>query len=201
MGAGSPGAGAACNGGRARGRAARRWLVWGVVAVCCPALGRAQTITQDEALRLAFPAPASIERRTAFLSVEQLGQAEQLAGPGVRIASPVVTYYQGRAADGRLLGTAYFDAHRVRTLTEVLMIVVSPDGEIDRIEVVRFYEPPEYRPDARWLRLLYGRPLDDALALKGAVPNLAGATLTARAAVEAARRVLAVHQVIAGGGR
>jgi len=94
-------------------------------------------LTQDEALRLAFPPPAAIERRTAFLSEEQLARAKALAGADVEVASRVVTYYLG-LRDGTPLGVAYFDRHRVRTLNEVLMFVVSPEGRMARVDILSF---------------------------------------------------------------
>jgi len=154
----------------------------------------AQTLTQDEALALAFPG-ARIERRTAYLTEAQLARARGLAGEGVQVESEVVTYYVA-SADGRSVGVAYFDAHRVRTLPEVLMVVVGTDDRIRRIEVLRFQEPPDYRPPAGWLDRFRGRPLDRELSTRGSVPALTGATLTANAVTGAARRALALHQVI-----
>lgn len=169
----------------------------------------AQTrLTQDEALRLAFPPPATIERRTAFLTEDQLARAKALAGPAVEVTSRVVTYYVGLRCgpsgpsgpcerSGTPLGVAYFDRHRVRTLNEVLMLVVSPEGRIARVDILEFREPPDYRASPRWLGQLMGRGLDDALSLNGSVVNLTGATLTSRAITRASRRVLALHEVIA----
>ncbi len=148
-------------------------------------------------MRLAFPEPATIERRTAFLSEAEREAARRRAGGEVDLTQHVVTYYVARASDGSPLGVAYFDAHRVRTLQEVLMIVVTPDGVIGRVEVLRFNnEPPEYRVPEGWLEQLEGRTLDEELSLKGAIINMTGATLTSRATVRAARRVLALHAVI-----
>ena len=155
-------------------------------------------LTQQEALRLAFPEPAVIERRTAFLSVAQVTQVRALAGEEAGDPPSVVTYYVARR-DGRVIGVAYFDSHRVRTLPEVLMLVVGPEGTIQRTEVVQFSEPPEYRPVSAWLAQLVGRPLAPEFSLKGDLRAMTGATLTSRAAVRAARRILALHAVIQPG--
>ncbi|MBI4539006.1 MAG: FMN-binding protein [Gemmatimonadetes bacterium] len=161
-----------------------------------PASGRAQILlTQDEALRLAFPPPTEIQRSTAFLTEEQVQQARSLAGEDVEVKERVVTYYVG-VRDGRAVGVAYFDVHRVRTLPEVVMFVLSPDERIERIEILRFQEPPEYRAPAGWLDQFEGRPLDENLSVKRGIVNITGATLTARAVTRAARRVLALHRVI-----
>jgi hypothetical protein len=76
------------------------------------------------------------------------------------------------------------------------MIVVTPESALERIEVVRFAEPPEYRAPDGWMEMFVGRMLDDDLSLKGKIVNVTGATLTSIATTKAARRTLAVHAVI-----
>jgi hypothetical protein len=164
------------------------------VSLADPSEGQLR-LTQQDALRLAFPEPALIERHTAFLDDADIAAARDLAGSGVELASRVITYYTG-VRDGEPLGAAYFDSHVVRTLHEVLMTVVSPDDRIDRIEILRFDEPPEYLVPDDWVAQLEGRTLDDELSLKGAVVNMTGATLTSEAIVAAGRRALAVHMVV-----
>lgn len=159
-----------------------------------PLPGRAQHLTQDEALALAFPGAAA-ERHTAYLGEAELARARALAGDDVEIEQSVVTYYVAHGA-GNLLGVAYFDAHRVRTEQEVLMIVVTPDDRVRRVETVTFREPPEYMAPERWMRLFDGRELSPELSVRRDVPNITGATLTAGAVTRAVRRALALHRVI-----
>lgn len=162
-----------------------------------PGAARAQEVlTQDEALRMAFPEPAEVVRRTAFLDESDMERAEELAAPAVEVEEPVVTYYVGRE-DGAPLGVAYFDSHEVRTLTEVLMVVVTPEGEVARVEVLRFDEPREYRPPEEWLEEFRGKDLSSRVSTSGSIVNITGATLTSRAVTRAVRRVLALHRVIA----
>ena len=153
-------------------------------------------MTQEEALELAFPSATSIERHTAFLGAREVEAARRLAGSGVEMRSGVVTYYSARR-ESAPLGTAYFDAHRVRTLPEVVMVVVSPQGTVDRVEVLKFTEPPQYRPRTAWLRQFLGKRLSREVSLRRGIANMTGATLTSRAVTDAIRRVLALHQVIA----
>lgn len=161
-----------------------------------PQTVRAQDVlTQQEALRMAFPEPAEIERRTAFLDGEQLDEAREMAGGSVEIESEIVTYYVAREGD-RELGAAYFDAHRVRTLQEVVMIVVDTAGAVDRVEVLKFNEPPEYRAPEGWIEQFEGRTLEPALSTRGDIANITGATLTARALTRAVRKYLALQEVI-----
>jgi hypothetical protein len=168
--------------------------VVGFAAIPFP-LAAQRTLTQQEALRVAFPRPASIERRTAFLTEAEIAQARDLAGPGVDITERVLAYYVASVGD-RVVGVGYFDAHQVRTLSEVLLIAITPEDRIRHIEVLRFSEPPEYRAPDGWLRQFTDRDLNDALSLKGAIVGMTGATMTSRAVTQASRRVLALHQVI-----
>ncbi len=156
---------------------------------------QAQLLTQTEALALAFPEADSTERRTAYLTEGEVERALELAGEDVRRPSSIVTHYVALQG-GAPVGVAYFDAHRVRTLNEVLMVVVGLDDRVGRIETVSFREPPEYEAPEGWLELFEGRRLDEDLSLKGDIPTMTGATLTARAVTRATRRILALHAVV-----
>jgi Na+-translocating ferredoxin:NAD+ oxidoreductase RnfG subunit len=152
---------------------------------------RAQgVITQQEALTLAAP-HATWQRHTAYLADEDLA-AIRIQSNGVEVEQLVISYYVAHE-DGRKTHVAYFDAHLVRTLSEVVMVVVTDSGTVDRVEILRFSEPPDYRAPAGWLAQFEGHDLDDDLSLKGDIVGMTGATLTARAVTGAVRRLLAVH--------
>lgn len=177
----------------ARRRGARRAaaVVVLLAAASAPALARVY-LTQPEALDLAFPRPARVERRILFLDAGQAERASREAGEAVE--ARVVPYYVG-TLDGRVAGYAYFDTHLVRTLPETIMVLVDPDGSIRRIDILSFDEPEDYRATERWLQQFPGRRLDDDLSLKRGIHALTGATLSARAITGAARRVLALHRL------
>jgi hypothetical protein len=173
----------------------------GLILFGAPAELPAQ-LSLQEALRGAFPPPAVIERRTAFLSGEDLAVVRAGAGSDAPVTQRVISYYLAKRS-GRAIGVAYFDSHRVRTLNEVVMIVVEPHDRgpargdrIRSVEVLRFAEPPEYHASRAWLDQFQGRPLSPELSLKGSIANMSGATLTSNAIVRAARRILAIHQRI-----
>lgn len=172
----------------------RRGLLTALLAAGVATPVAAQAVTRDEALALAFPG-ARVERRTAYLDEGQVERASALAGPGVAVDRSVVTYYVAYR-EGQLLGAAYLDVHRVRTVDEVAMVVVGVDDRVERVEVLRFLEPPEYRAPDGWIRQMRGRGLGDGLSLKDDIVPMTGATLTSRALVGATRRVLALHAVI-----
>ena len=153
-----------------------------------PAEGRV-LMTQPQALASAFPAGVKITRQTFFLTPAQVAQARRESG--VDFDEQLVVRYA--ASNGAY---AYFDTHRVRTLPETVMVVVTPGDAIERIEILSFDEPTDYFPKRRWLDQLLGRKLDDDLSLNRAIRPISGASLTGRAIVNASRKVLALHHAI-----
>lgn len=163
-----------------------------LLAAALPLFGKTY-MTQQQALDTAFGKGVALERQTIFLTPEESRTARSASG--VDFEDGLVVRYVGRSSAG-IVGFVYFDAHRVRTLPETLMIVVRPDGAIERIEILSFSEPADYLPRPRWLDQLDGRKLDDELSLKRAIRPISGATLSGRAIVNASRKVLAIHRVI-----
>ena len=150
-------------------------------------------MTQEQALASAFPSGTKVTRQTFFLTAQQLAEARRESG--VDFNDQLIIRYEG-TRDGRIVGWAYFDTHRVRTLPETVMIVVAPDAKIDHIDILSFDEPTDYFPKRRWLDQLLGRKLDPELSLNGAIRPISGASLTGRAIVNASRKVLALHHLL-----
>lgn len=149
-------------------------------------------LTVEEALALAFP-ECEVEHTTVFLTKEQRKEANRLAKLDVE-TSLVHVYTALR--EGQLVGRAYFDTHKVRTLKETIMVVVDPRDRIQRLELLAFAEPEDYVPRANWYGQFKGKVLDEELSLDRGIRGVTGATLTARATTNAARRILALHAVI-----
>jgi hypothetical protein len=171
----------------------RTLLTLTILALAALPIGAKSFMTQQQALDAAFPRGTVLERQSIFLTADE-SRAAKLAS-GVEFDDALVVRYVGRAG-GSVVGYAYFDAHRVRTLPETLMVVVRPDGSIDKIEILSFSEPEDYLPKPRWIDQLDGKKLDDELSLKRAIRPISGATLSGRAIVNASRKVLAIHGVV-----
>src|SRR5438552_7556813 len=146
-------------------------LVTLLIAVAAPAR---VLMTQEQALASAFPSSVKVERQKFFLTTEQLAAARRESG--VEFSDQLVVRYAG--SNGAF---AYFDAHRVRTLPETVMIVVGADGKIDRVEILTFDEPTDYFPKRRWIDQLLRRKLDPELPLNRGIRPISGASLTGRA--------------------
>ena len=154
-------------------------------------------MTREEALASVYPG-ATVEAERVFLTSAQTQRASELAR--VDIESPLVARYVAREG-GRVVGRAYVDTHVVRTKPESLLVALTPDGSVRRVEVTAFLEPREYRAPEAWLGQFDTQPLSDDVALQRAIRPIAGATLTAQSATDAVRRVLAIDEVLEGQGR
>jgi Na+-translocating ferredoxin:NAD+ oxidoreductase RnfG subunit len=167
----------------------------GLAILCALGAREAQSrvfMTQEQAIKEAFPPPATFERRTLYLDDAQARRAAESAG--VPIEMRVVPYYVG-TRDGRVIGYAYFDTHLVRTLPETVCVRLTAAGAIAAIDIVSFDEPDDYRVTPRWLEQFNGQAPEDPRRMAGAIRSLSGATLSARAVTDAARRVIAIHRL------
>lgn len=147
----------------------------------------------DQAIKDVFPG-CTIEIKNIILTLDQLKMVEKLSG--IPLKTRLVTFYVAKK-EGRIIGYAYIDTHVVRTQLETILFTITPNGEIDIIEILSFNEPEEYLPEDGWLRLFKKKSIEkDPLRLRVDIPNVTGATLTAKAITESSRKVLALWKVI-----
>lgn len=150
----------------------------------------------DVAVAKAFPG-AKVERVTVRLSEAERKKVGKLASQRTPKKSTTFAYVARK--DGKVVGTAFFDSHVVRTKRETLMVVVTPEGKVADVETIVFQEPPEYVAQDSFYESLEGRGQGRPLILGRGLDGTTGATLTCRAVADASRRVLALHEV--GGER
>ncbi len=149
-------------------------------------------LTEQAALERAFPGTTA-RRRTVYLTPDQVEAVQKRARS--RLPSAMVTVYEARS-QGELLGRAVLDTSVVRTMPATVLTVIAPDGTLKIVLVLRFTEPPDYLPREGWLKTLEGRTLDDDLWPGRGVDGVTGATLTAQALTDAARRALALDALV-----
>ena len=152
---------------------------------------------KDEALALAFPGSDRVEDRVFILTDEQKAVIEKEAH--APLESQLWRVHVGWKGS-EILGYAVLDTNIVRTLPETFMVVLAPDATVRRVEILAFYEPPEYVPAARWTKQFEGRRLDDDLRLGSGIQGITGSTLSATAMTQGVRRVLALVKLLMAQG-
>ena len=148
--------------------------------------------SKNEAMVLAFGETAQVETLSLFPDDQQMASIEKEAK--VKLDSGMFTFYIGKEKD-KILGYAAIETITVRTKPETLMIVLSPEGEVQNVFTLAFHEPPEYQPPERWFEQLKHKPLPELDFSKG-VQGVSGATLSTRAAVNSVRKMLAIYQTM-----
>ncbi|MFZ5803318.1 MAG: hypothetical protein ACOY7U_00540 [Acidobacteriota bacterium] len=159
--------------------------------LCAAVLSARVLKTPEEAIALAFPG-TQVTKEAHYLTAQQKAT---LAAQGVGEVPGLVFQYRVQR-EGQLLAFAYLDTHRVRTLPETLLVILNPQGQVLRVEVLAFAEPPDYLPRESWYRQFAGTSPEKPPRLGENLRPVAGATLTAQATATAVRRVLALHQVL-----
>ncbi len=156
----------------------------------------------EEIIRSVFFNVDRMEKKTLFLSKDEIARVNSLAGGNLREASSLLTYYECRKGN-ELLGRAYIDTRTVRSRSQSLLVVVGTSCEVKNVTLLATGEPGEYEPLPGWLKIFTGRRLDEKLSIRGDVDAMTGATLTSDAVIKSVRWCLAVENVIHGcaGGR
>jgi Na+-translocating ferredoxin:NAD+ oxidoreductase RnfG subunit len=163
--------------------------------ILCP-LGVASAkvfASQAQALAEAFPDASRIERRTVVLLKKDAAKIAELVGK--ELIAKVVVLHTGYR-DGEVLGYAHIDVHNVRTQPEAFLIVLTPKGTVRSVRILAFHEPLDYLPTTRWYEQFAGKTADDSFRVGRDVHGVVGATLSARAAADSVRRMLAYWQVL-----
>jgi len=148
--------------------------------------------SKQEAMELAFGTEAKIESLSLFLKADEKERIETLAR--TKIDSSLFTFYVSKKGD-EIIAYAAIESHKVRTKPETLLVVLSAQGQLTRVETLAFHEPPEYQPSERWYAQLLNLPLED-VSFRKKVQGISGATLSSRAALDSVRKVLAMYQVM-----
>ena len=118
---------------------------------------RAEVLYSKEgALKQVFPLADAFDEVNLFLSDEDVAWVQKTAKvkPVARVFRAYKAYQQNK-----LLGFAFIDTHRVRSMNETLMLRISPQGMVQEILLLAFHEPTEYQPSKKWLSQFEGRAL------------------------------------------
>ncbi|MBI3005485.1 MAG: FMN-binding protein, partial [Ignavibacteriales bacterium] len=149
-------------------------------------------LTKEEVLKIYFPGSAASQRKTVFLTDEQVKNIQEKSK--ARVESKIVTYYVGRDSSGNA-GYAFFETQTIRTMPATYVVVVNADTSLRAVEILAFYEPEDYLPSKKWLAQFTNKNPRSDLWLKRGIHNMVGATLSAQALSDGVRRILATFEV------
>lgn len=148
-------------------------------------------ITKDKALRMAFPDAESLEERIIILTDRDVESIKKKYR--VNLFSRIVSLNIARRSGG-IVGYSITDTHTLRTKSQTIMVYFNPDGSLKYVEILAFYEPPEYKVSGRWLDLFRNKTINDDLRSGHDIPNITGATISSHGTSEAVRRALAIFE-------
>lgn len=158
--------------------------------VCLTKLATGKVITnREEALKRAFPSARQIARLDVFLSDEDVLQIEKTAGR--KPEGRLFTFYRAEGPEG-IIGYALIRARILRTMPAVIMLVIRPDGQIGKVELLANHEPETHVPGQTWFESFAGRVLGDRLLPRRDIPVVSGATISVEAISHEVRLGLAV---------
>lgn len=130
-------------------------------------------------------------KETLYLSNDQVEQIKTLSS--VDVESKLGMRVKLECQNSK--SSIYVDSHIVRTMNETVFVMVEA-GKIKEMKIVSFLEPSEYKPTPSWLAQLKQAKLDEKLNLKNGIDAISGATMSATAIVNSARKILAMDKVL-----
>ncbi|WP_457641964.1 FMN-binding protein [Persephonella sp.] len=146
-------------------------------------------IKPEDALKETFP-EGEIIKKNILLTQKEAKDIQSISK--IRLKSKIVTVYLVKK-DDKITAYGILDTHRVRTKNEAILFVLDPQCNIQDVEIIAFYEPPEYIPSEKWLSLFEGK--SDRKDIKN-IPNITGATLSARAVKKSSIKAMAICKVV-----
>ena len=149
-------------------------------------------ISPFDAMKLHFGDDSKIEKKSLLLTSKEANAITKLAK--VKLETKIYKTFRA-SKDGKLLGHGILVLHKVRSKDTAVLSIIAPDGTLKTIEIVAFNEPIEYLPSKSWIEVLNNQTLSDSFTLGRDVPSITAATMSARAATNAARIALSIYEV------
>jgi len=148
--------------------------------------------SRKQAIKVAFPTSDKVDTVTLILTKDE--QKALIRESASVIDSRIFSYYVGKKG-GKILGYAFIETHVVRTMPEAIMTVLSPDGAVEKVFILAFYEPQEYMPSALWLKQFLGKTVKSNIRLNQGIQSITGATLSCRAITKGVKKNMAFYKL------
>ena len=149
-------------------------------------------ISPFDAMKLHFGEDTKIEKKNLLLTTAEAKAVMKLAK--VKLKTKIYKTFRA-TKNGNFLGYGVLVLHKVRSKDTAVLSIITPEGTLKTIEIIAFNEPMEYLPSKSWIEVLNNKKLSSTLALGKDVPSITAATMSARAATNAARIALSIYEV------
>lgn len=172
-------------------------LLWITLLVQTAVFGD-MLISPIDAMQSRFGAASTVTKKNTLLNKEQAAQVSKLAQ--LKLETKIYRVYTAMVAD-KAAGYGVLITRKVRQKDASVLYMITPDGTIASVEIIAFNEPPEYMPQAAYVKQFEGKNVDDTLRVGKDIPTISGATLSARTVTDGSRLALAVFNVLYGNGK
>lgn len=140
-------------------------------------------------IKLSFSKGVSVSKEQFKLCPKEIKSLQSMAKASIK--SNVVRFY--RVKKGlKLEGYGVILLQTVRSKKTAVLYVIGKNQKIKNIEIIAFHEPREYKPKENWLSSFDNKDRNSNLFSGKGIPNISGATLSARAVSDLARVALAI---------
>lgn len=155
-------------------------------------------IRPDEAMHAHFGKTSQVSKQNILLVDKDIKLAQALAQR--KIQDRIFRIYIAKK-DNKTIGYGVIHTSQVRTKDETAIYLIDKDGKLKAIEIIAFYEPPEYLPPKRWLKQFDNTTTASKLKLKQDIHAISGATLSARAITNSAKIALSILEIARKNGK
>jgi Na+-translocating ferredoxin:NAD+ oxidoreductase RnfG subunit len=173
------------------------FVAMALVTAAWPAEGTVY-LTKEQALEIAFPQVETVETEKLSLTAEQRKWIADRARASVRFAT--IRAHIG-LRNGHPVGYAFIHNVKGKSRPITFMVVITPAGKIDRVEVLAFRESHGYEIRYPAFRKQFvGKGVEDPIRHRRDILNISGATISCRAIADGVRMLLALWHEIYGVG-
>ncbi|HUH42336.1 MAG TPA: hypothetical protein VLZ29_04410 [Sulfurimonas sp.] len=144
-------------------------------------------ILPAEAMQKNYGSDAKISEENLLLTNAQAQKIQQESK--IKLASNIVKVFKA-TKNSTTLGYGILINGKVRSKNAVVLYIISGDSALKSIEIIAFNEPLEYLPSKKWVL---------QLSDTGDVPNITGATMSAKNLIDGSKTALAIYNEVLKG--
>ena len=147
----------------------------------------------DEALKNNFPQATAFKKEILYIKKDLAAIIQTKLKLNEYEMSKLITRYTIKKNEA-IIAYAYLDTHQVRTLSETILVSIDLNNNIQKIDILAFNEPDEYKANERWLKQFQNKNIKHSFKMNDEIRGITGASLTADAIALATNKILYIHQ-------